>query len=176
MTTEQRKTLETLKTAIQMEIDGKKFYLKSSRESGNELGRNLLTSLAAEEDIHRQKFEQIYNAIRSKKGWPKLNFQPDKGKKLRTILAQATEDIGSKVKVVATEIGAVQTAMDLENKTYDFYKMQSQRADYDAEKEFFEALAGEEREHHKVLQDYYEFLKDPAGWFVAKEHPSLDGG
>ncbi|GAH21770.1 unnamed protein product, partial [marine sediment metagenome] len=29
---------------------------------------------------------------------------------------------------------------------------------------------------HLVLLDYYEYLKDPAGWFVRKEHPSLDGG
>ena len=40
-------------------------------------------------------------------------------------------------------------------------------------------LTGEvtiEKEHQLVLLDYYEYLKDPAGWFVKKEHPSLDGG
>jgi hypothetical protein len=37
-------------------------------------------------------------------------------------------------------------------------------------------VAAEEREHHLILLDYYEYLKDPAGWFVKKEHPSLDGG
>ncbi|GAI26187.1 unnamed protein product, partial [marine sediment metagenome] len=42
--------------------------------------------------------------------------------------------------------------------------------------DFYETLAAEEREHHLILLDYYEYLKDPAGWFVKKEHPSLDGG
>jgi hypothetical protein len=37
-------------------------------------------------------------------------------------------------------------------------------------------LAAQEGEHHLILLDYYEFLKDPAAWFVQKEHPSLDGG
>jgi rubrerythrin len=55
MANESEKTLEALKTAIQMEIDGKQFYLKVSRESGNELGKELLRSLAGEEDIHRKK-------------------------------------------------------------------------------------------------------------------------
>ena len=50
MTTEQDKTLEALQIAIQMEIDGKEFYLKASRESSNELGKKLLQALAGEED------------------------------------------------------------------------------------------------------------------------------
>ena len=176
MTTEQRKTLEVLKTAIQMEIDGKQFYLKATRESGNEMGKNLLKTLAAEEDIHRRKFEEIYNVIRNKKGWPKINFQPDGGKTLRTILAKATEEMGAKVKVLSTELGAVQTAIGMENKTYDYYTTQGEKATYEPEKEFYEKLASEEQKHKIILLDYYEFLKDPAGWFVTKEHPSLDGG
>ena len=176
MEIEQDKTLKALQIAIQMEIDGKQYYLKASQESGNELGKKLLQSLAAEEDVHRQKFEQIYDAMRKEKAWPATDFQPDGGQRLRTIFAKATGEIGSKIKVPATELDAVQTAMDMENKTYDFYKRQGENAIYDAERDFYHTLAAEEREHHLVLLDYYEYLKDPAGWFVKKEHPSLDGG
>jgi len=175
MVTEQDKTLAALKSAIQMEIDGKKFYLKASQESSNELGKKLLQSLAAEEDIHRQKFEEIYDAIGSKKAWPKTDFQPDGGIGLRTIFARTTEVMGSDIKALATELDAVQTAMGMENKTYDFYKSQSKDAAYDAERDFYEALATQEKEHHLILLDYYEYLKDPAAWFVSKEHPSLNG-
>ena len=175
MATEQNKTMEALKIAIQMEIDGKKYYLKASRESGNDLGEKLLASLAAEEDIHRQKFEEIYQAINSKKAWSVTDFKLDKGKRLRTIFARATEEIGANVKALATELAAVKTAMEMENKTLDFYKNQARSAIYDAERDFYELLAAEEREHHLVLLDYYEYLSDPAGWFATKEHPSLDG-
>jgi len=176
MIAEQDKMLEALQIAIQMETDGKEYYLKASRESGNELGKKLLQSLATEEDIHRQKFEQIYNAIRVKRTWPVTDFQPDGGKRLRTIFAQATEEIGSKIKAPASELDAVQTAMDMENNTYDFYKRQGENATYDTEKDFYETLAAEEREHHLVLLDYYEYLRDPSGWLVKTEHLSLDGG
>jgi len=176
MVTEQDKTLEALQIAIQMEIDGQEYYLKASQESNNELGKKLLESLATEEDIHRQKFEEIYDAIQSKKAWPTTDFQPDGGKRLRTIFAKATEEMGSNIKALATELDVVQTAMDMENKTYDFYKSQGKNANYDTEKGFYESLAAEERGHHLILLDYYEYLKDPAGWFVKKEHPSLDGG
>jgi rubrerythrin len=176
MTTEQDKTLEALKTAIQMEIDGKQYYLKASQESGNELGKKLLQRLADEEDLHRQKFEQIYNAIRDKKAWPATAFQPNAGQHLRTIFARATEEMGSRVKALTTELDALQTAMGMENKTFDYYKRQGANATHDAEREFYDAVATEEREHYLILLDYYEYLKDPAGWFVKKEHPSLDGG
>ena len=176
MVTEQDKTIEGLKIAIQMETDGKQYYLKASRESGNELGRKLMQSLAAEEDIHRQKFEEIYGSIQKKEGWPATDFQPDGGRGLRTIFARATEEMGSRAKALATELDAVKTAMDMENKTYDFYQKQVKNAAYDAEKDFYQALSAQEKEHHLILLDYYEYLKDPAGWFVTKEHHSLDGG
>ncbi len=176
MVTEQDKTLEALQIAIQMEIDGKKYYLKASEESGNELGRKLLQSLAAEEDIHRQKFEEIYDAVRSKKAWPATDFKPDGGKRLRTIFARVSEEMGANVKAVDTELSAIKTAVDMESKTFDFYKSQSKEATYEAEKEFYETLAVEEREHQLILLDYYEYIEDPAAWFVSKEHPSLDGG
>ena len=176
MVTEQDKTQRVLQIAIQMEIDGKEYYLKASQESSNELGRKLLQSLATEEDTHRQKFEEICEAIRSKKAWPKTDFQPDRGKRLRTVFTKAVQETGSNVKAPATELDAVKTAMDMESKTFDFYDSQSQNATYEAEREFYQTLAAEERGHHLVLIDYYEYLKDPASWFVSKEHSSLDGG
>jgi rubrerythrin len=176
MKSEQNKTMQALQTAIQMEIDGKEFYLKASQESSNELGKKLLQTLATEEDYHRQKFEEIYSAIESKKDWPKTDFQPDGGKRLRTIFARSIEETGSSTKSLATELDAVQTAMDMENKTRDFYESQEGNATYDAERDFYETVAAEEKEHYLILMDYYEYLKDPAGWFVGKEHPSLDGG
>jgi rubrerythrin len=176
MTLEQDKTLKGLHVAIQMEIDGKEYYLKASQRSASELGRKLLERLAAEEDLHRQKFEQIYNVIKDKRGWPTTDFQPDGGKTLRTIFARAAEEMGTRAKALATELDAIEGAMVMENKTFDYYTRQGTDASHDAEREFYFAVAREEKEHFLILLDYYEYLKDPAAWFVQKEHPSLDGG
>lgn len=176
MEIEQEKTLEGLKVAIQMEIDGKEYYRQASQESSDELGKKLLASLADEEDIHRQKFEEIYNAIQNNKGWPVTDFQPDKGKKLKTLFAMAVEKTATRVKASEVELDAIQTAVDMEIKTYDFYQKLGKNATYDAERDFYRLLAAEEREHHLVLLDYYEYFKDPASWFGAGEHTSLDGG
>jgi hypothetical protein len=66
--------------------------------------------------------------------------------------------------------------MTLENKTHDYYMDRASNATYDAERDFYQSVAGEERQHNLILLDYYEYLRDPAAWFVKTEHPSLDAG
>lgn len=176
MVEEQKKTLDALKTAIQMEIDGKEFYLKASQASGNELGSKLLQKLAEEEDLHRQVFENIYGKIGTSKGWPDDKIRHDGGKGLRNIFSRAVEEMDANVESMPAEIDAVQKAMEMENKTFDFYRSRAGKAIHDAEKQFYQQLSIVEEEHHRVLLEYYEFLKDPAAYFVQKEHPSLDGG
>ncbi len=175
MVTEHNQTLKALQFAIQMEIDGKEYYLKTSQKSRDELGRKLLSTMAAAENIHRQRFEAIYDAIRAKKVWPVTKLQPA-NKGLKTIFAEALSGMKSGTKGTATELEAVKVAIGMETKSYDYYKSQGKKADYGVERGFYEALAAEEQEHHLVLLDYYEYLSDPAAWFVKREHPSLDGG
>ena len=176
MANEQETTLAALQASLRMEIDGKKFYEKASKASKNKLGKELLKKLAMEEDIHRKVFQNIFDAIKNKKGWPADKFHGDGGQGLRTIFASAIEEMDKDVKSIGTELEAVQTAMEMENKTYDFYKKRSGESTQEAEKQFYEALSMQESEHHKVLLDYYEFLKNPESWYVQKEHTSVDGG
>ncbi|MEK7353112.1 MAG: ferritin family protein [Chloroflexota bacterium] len=175
MATEQAKTLKALRIAVKMEIDGKEYYLKTSQTSSSTMGEKLLRSMSKAEDAHRQKFIDIYEAIRDKKAWPKTNLKPDAAKSLKTIFAKATKRMAN-TKTLEGELDAVKLAMKMENKTLDFYTSQAAKATGETEKSFYKTIAAEEREHHMVLQSYYEFLKDPAGWFVKTEHPSLDGG
>jgi len=175
MAKEHEATLEGLQTALQMEIDGKEFYLKASKASQNKLGKELLKNLAAEEDIHREIFKNIYNTIKNKKGWPDVKFSGDGGRGLRTIFAKALDVMDKSVNSMPDELDAIKTAMGMENKTLDYYNSRKKQAAYDAEKQLYESLSIQESEHHRILLDYYEFLKDPAQWFVKTEHTAVDG-
>jgi len=176
MSDEQTNTLKALQIAVKMEIDGKEFYLIASRNAGNKMGAKLLYSLALAEDKHREKFIQIFVALRDKKGWPKTALKTDGGKSLKTIFAAATKKMAAQTSPLNEELEAVKTAMLMENKTLDFYTSLGAKATVSAEKEFYRTIAEEERMHHQALLDYYEFLKDPAGWSIKTEHSSLDGG
>ena len=67
-------------------------------------------------------------------------------------------------KGLTTDFDTVKTAKGRENKSYDFYESQSQNVTYDAERDFYEALAAGEREHEPILVGYYEHLTDPSRW------------
>jgi rubrerythrin len=164
-----------LQFAVGMEIDGKEFYQKASQKSSNKLARELFQQLANEEDVHRKKFEEIYQVLKRGQNWPDVEPPSEKGKKLKSLFAQAAKTLGSKVKAAESELEAIKIAMGMESKSYNFYHSRSEQSTLPLEKRFYEALAGEEREHHLALLDSYEYLSDPAGWFTKKEHWSLDG-
>jgi len=171
MDNEHKQTLEAVETAIQMEKDGKQFYLEAADVCSNEVGKSLFNKLAAEEDIHLDRFTRIFESVRSEKGWPAVEINtPDMDNE--TIFSAAVNNI------IATkgELDAIQEAMDMENKTVDYYTRQASVNPYESAKKFYSKLAGEERKHHQILLDYYEYVKDPAEWFTMKEHHSLDGG
>jgi rubrerythrin len=175
MENEQARTIEVLQLAVRMEVDGEEFYQKASQKSSSKLAKELFRQLANEEDVHRRKFVEIYEALRKGQNWPGVEPPSEKGKKLKSLFAEATKMLGNKFKVAESELEAIKIAMDMEVKSYNLYDSRSEESTLPVEKQFYKTLAGEERGHHLALLDSYEYLSDPAGWFTKKEHWSLDG-
>jgi rubrerythrin len=173
---EVKKTMEILQSAIKMEIDGKEFYQQAGERSSNKLAGELFQRLASEEDDHRRKFEEIYEALKKGQDWPAMEPPSEGGKQLKTIFRKASKELGSKIKIAQSELEAIETAMNMELKSYDLYRSQSEQSSSPLQKRFYKALAAEERGHHLALLDSYEYLTDPAGWFTVKEHWTLEGG
>jgi len=176
MENEQARTLDGLQLAIQMETDGKIYYQNACKNSVTRVGRELFEWLATEEDKHRTRFEQIYSSIKDNKAWPEVDIHSAGEEKLADIFSRAMEETSSKVKASSDEQDAISHAMDMETKTQEFYKKQSENATYETERKFYKTLTSEERGHYLALIDYREYILDPTGWFTKMEHPTLDGG
>jgi rubrerythrin len=176
MLIEQKTGLAALKVAIDMEQADKEFYLQASRESCNEVGRKLLNSLALEESDHNLKLVEIYRQIEKTQRWPAVDFPADRVIKLRESFDAACQLTGVAIKPGAVDFDAINTAIDREKKSYDFYIKQSQKAAFDSERDLYKNIAGEERQHELVLLNYNEYLTDPVDWLTRTEHHSLDGG
>lgn len=175
MNNEQAKTIDVLQLAVRMETEGKEFYRKAAEKSSNRLAEDLFQRLSEEEDIHRRRFEQIYEAFRRERNWPAVQPPSDEGQALKSLFGEATRALGHKVQVAPSELEAIKVAIDMEVKSYDLYHSRSKEAASPVERRFYEALAGEERGHQLALSDAYEYLTDPAGWFTKSEHWSVDG-
>jgi rubrerythrin len=175
MNTEQDRVLEALQLAIRMENDDRQCYLDDSVRSTNEVGRNLLQVLAEEEEGHRRRLEEIYEVIRARKSWPVAKAAPDAGRRLREVFNTTCQLLGLEVNAADDDFRAIAAAVEKEKVSYDYYARQGRTAAYPAEREFYSTVATEEREHELILLDYYEYLKDPAGFFLKLERHSLDG-
>jgi len=173
---EQKEAVRGIKQAIQMEIDGKKYYGQASKRSNNKLGKELFLWLAAEEDKHRLIFVGIFDSISKQKGWPEVSINPTRDTILETVFSEAMRAAAATAKSTDKELDSIAGAMDMENKTREFYRDQSQKVSSESAKKLYSALAAEERGHYLALVDYREYLINPAGYFVKTEHHSLDGG
>jgi len=176
MDVEQTKTLEALQYAINMEITGKEYYQEASKKSCVQAGKDLFEWLAGQEEEHKKRFEQIYKAIKNTKAWPDIFIPNSKGNNTSTIFSRKNVITECKNENNKAELDSIAKAMEMENKTHDFYEQQSEIGTYEAQKSFYKALAAEERKHYLALVDYKEYLIDPEGWFRKSEHHSLDGG
>jgi len=170
MKNEQARTMEVLQLAVRMEIEGKEFYQKASQKSTIRLTEDLFQHLANEEDNHCKKFEQIYDTLKRAQEWPDIEPPSGKGKRLKSLFAEASEALDDKTKVTESELEAIKIAMNMEIKSHDLYQSRSKESTHAMEKRFYAALAGEERGHQLALSDAYEYLSDPAGWFTRIEH------
>jgi rubrerythrin len=116
---EQAKTIEVLQLAVRMEVEGKEFYKKASRKSGNKLAKELFRQLANEEDVHRKKFVEIYDTFKRGQNWPDVEPPSEKGRRIKSLFAEATKALGSKFQVAESEFEAIKIAMDMEVRSYD---------------------------------------------------------
>ena len=170
--TEQTRTQKALQTAVGIETEGKAFYLKAGKESTSDLGKKLFTKMANDEDRHKRAFESIYDSIRLKHAWPQKPLDFTRGEKVNSVFS----NVNPSAKPAASELDAARTAMEMEQKSINFYRELAKGAADATEKSFYEALTGEEQGHYLALVEYQEYLTDPVDWFTTKEHHSLDGG
>ncbi len=171
-----KKRMETLTTAMTIELKEKGYYLAAAENAVNPVAKQLFERLALEEDVHAQKFKAIEAELSQGKDWPKIDAPSWEGSHLKQVVsAFRMEEAPREVTVARTELEAMKEAMGKELEAYDMYRSRAGETDSQDEKTFYTTLAGEERMHHLALLDSYEYLTDPAGWFTVKERWTIEG-
>jgi rubrerythrin len=167
--------IAALKYALQMELDGKKFYAMIAGESTSRVGRDLYSWLAGQESLHYKHFEEIYSSLTAAGGWPAASVNHAKPVKLGTLFSSLIKEAAKPAGTGAAEIGSADKAIEMEIKSRDYYRQRAHEASSDDEKKFFEAISAEEQGHYLALIDYKEYITDPDGWFTRTEHHLLEG-
>jgi rubrerythrin len=162
-----------LKQAMEMELEGRRFYHQSLERARNPLVKRVFEALAREEDAHIDTIEKIFEEARQHR--PLKEWVTTTGTKgeLAALFDQVSIE---RVKLSKDELQALKVALGIEEKSMKYYETLASEAENHIEKRFYLTLSYEERGHYLHILDSIEYLSDPIGWYYVKEHDMVDGG
>ncbi len=164
-----------LKQALQMEQENREFYLNAARKVENKLGREMLESIAKDEEGHHTRLLQLQEgATETALGECRAEFD-DAGVRVRALFRQYGGQAAEEVAADTDDLEALNIAMEMERKGYNLYKEAASKASDPSAGKVFVFLAGEEQKHFEVLQNMHRYLSDPKTWFLEQEQGLLDG-
>jgi rubrerythrin len=142
----------------------------------DQVGIETFRMLRDEEDQHGQRIQIIYEEL--KKG----NLSADACRYIeidtpdrKSILLKIAEQHGKMPKACLDDVVAIETGMQLENKSIQFFEGRLEKATDAVEREFLSRIIAEEREHYVLLADLKYYYTDPEAWFMEKSRARLDG-
>jgi rubrerythrin len=167
--------LQALKDAVQMELDGREFYLQAAKKVESEGVREILDYLAESEKYHIQKFNEIYQSLQKDPAWTEsmAAFTPPKHEPYVCVMAMSKEKnqgAGGK-----DDLQALRTGIKMEECSIDYYTKLAKEIVNPLARRFFMSVAHEERAHYLALLDMHNYLSDPADWFYVKQMGHVDG-
>lgn len=168
-----KKKISALERAIQMEEEGKKFYLDAEKKARSETARKIFAELAGEEDKHAEKIREIHTQISQDQPFQKWVTSINSLRRLERVFQ---ESLAAKASQSKGDIEALKFGLEMEEKSIKYYEKLASKTENLPEKRFYLALSYEERGHYLSLMDSIEYLSDPESWFRMKEGARLDGG
>ena len=170
--------LKALKTSLEMEEIGYKFYTQTVTKAKDLITKRTFRLLAKDEINHREAIKKFYEESSLKESHPSAIslIKKHKSGRPKYIFLKPLTSLRKGASVSRDQLEAYEFAMNLEKDGYNFYKRcLSNTKGVDA-KRLFEFLIGQESEHFALLQKTYNYLKNPEHWFLEEERPIVEGG
>lgn len=153
--------MDLLQFAIDMELDGERYYREqAARNEGNPL-RVVFESLAADEARHAR-------VLTDKRDGQPYTLEPRAQGEPHSPFAGAADYVAS-VREQPDQPELYHTAMAMEDKSIDLYTDLSAQAGDAPTKELFDFLIGEETAHKTLLEEIYHYVNRPNEWVESAE-------
>lgn len=159
---------EAMDIALNFERKGKDIYSGVAAKTANPFVRKTFEYLAEQEDKH---IEEIENYFKNQK----LTPGGDDAKHVKRFFTTTTDEFKEKLELSEDDMQAHEKGLELENKSYEFYKKGAEEAEKPEVKAFFEFLMQQEMAHYDLIKKSYEYIKDPSGFNAGEEGWFFEG-
>ena len=164
---------QSLQLAIDMEREGKAFYLKAESGAENTLAKRIFEELARQEDFHIERILSIYEQMKKEEPLKEWITSVVGVGKLDKVFQESLQE---KAQASENDLNALRFGLEIEDKSVKYYEKLANQALNSYEKRFYLTLSHEERDHYLRIMDSIEYLSDPVGWFYTKQRSMVDGG
>lgn len=147
-----------LEYAIQMEVDGEKFYRELAAKNKDNNLKPVFLSLAEDEKVHAE-------IIKEKQLGGDYSVDQESLKKVENVFSEGPELFTEKN--TADQISAYRLALDMEKKSIDLYKELLTQAKEN--KELFTFLIKQEEDHYRLIEEIIEMVMRPSEWIESAE-------
>lgn len=163
--------VQAIKMAIELEKDGRKFFQDAADRTENALGKKMFQSLARDEMKHLETFQQMLETLTGTETWSNIADSIVTVGKV-PVFEEASKK--SPAKGTASEIEALQLALDIEREAIDFFNKAAQDADDPLARQIFERIRDQEEYHYGLIQAQYDHVTNSGFWFDIAEF-RMDG-
>ena len=154
---------DAIKTAIQMEKDGFSFYEKAAAQTSSDMGRTIFKSLAADELLHLEVFQKLFDEKVGKEEWYDLVNTSKKYVDLPVFPKDLQVMEGANPDT--NEIDALRIAMDSEQKAIDYYTKIRENSSDDQVNEILDEIINQEKNHYNILEGEFHHINSTGYWF-----------
>ena len=156
--------------AMQMELDGKKFYLEQAARMPEKALSNIFEQLAKDEEKHYQ----IFKALKDGQNADLAGFKTEILSSTKNIF-QEMKNSGKKFDDFSSDvINAWTKAREIEDKSEKFYREQAQKSDDKEQANTWTVIADEEHKHWVAMDNIVRFLDRPNHWLEDAEWSNLE--
>ena len=159
---------KALQTALNFEEKGHHIYEGISTKTENPIVAKTFRYLASQELIHIEVIKEYMEKER-------IELKGDKLKETKKFFSMTVKEFKEKTELSDDDLKAHETALELEQKSYDFYKAQGKKTINKELKKFFMFLMEQENNHYELVQKAYEFIKNPVGFYTEEEKWLVEG-
>ena len=160
------KTAQAMKTAIEMEKSGHRFFTEAAEKVSHEVGRKLFTRLAAEEVEHMRTFEKIFTAVSGGTEWKDAVGSVQPSKRV-PYFDDARKEFKAEDQTV--ELDYLKKALDLERNAMQFFEKAMADAESPEAREIFKRILEEEQGHYDLIQAEIDSISGSGFWFDVQE-------
>jgi rubrerythrin len=154
---------DAIKTAIQMEKDGHAFYTKAAGQTKSDLGRTVFESLAADELVHLETFQKIFQGRIDSVEWNTLVQSNSKYTNLTIFPKDLKTTEGADPN--SDELDALRMGMDSEKEAIDYYTTVVNDTSDAEVKEILTEIINQEKNHYRLLQQEFTHLSSTGLWY-----------